>query len=62
LASWAKLRCWVEKQVLISDHFCVFGSYIESWRCEFSSGAIFAEGKSDPFLQNSGFSSGRSWR
>src|SRR3954464_7416951 len=44
LASWPKYRWCVLKQVLISDHFPVFGSYIESWRADVSSGAIFADG------------------
>ena len=59
LASWAKYRCCVLKQVSISDHFPVFGSYIESWRPESSSGATFAEGRSEPALQKAGFCGAR---
>src|SRR5262245_48297201 len=51
LASFAKYRCWVVKQVLISDHLPLFGSYMESWRSEVSSGVTFADGWSPPDLQ-----------
>src|SRR5438445_11783844 len=51
LASLAKYRCCVLKQVSISDHLPVLGSYIESWRPDWSSGASLAEGWSPPALQ-----------
>ena len=43
----------------ISVHLLVFGSYIESWRLERSSGNIFADACSEPFLQKAGFSGER---
>src|SRR2546426_2417739 len=43
-ASLAKYRCCVVKQVLMSDHLPVFGSYMDSWRAETPSGATLAEG------------------
>ncbi len=49
------------KQVLISDHFSVFGSYMESWRPDTGIGATLADGWSEPCLQKAGFSSGRSF-
>jgi hypothetical protein len=58
-ASLAKYRWCVEKQVLTSFQSPVFGSYIESWRNEPSCGATFAEGWLEPFLQKSGFGTGR---
>jgi hypothetical protein len=45
--------------VLISVIFPGSGSYIESWRLERSSGNIFADGCSEPFLQKAGFSAER---
>src|SRR5438132_1205240 len=54
LASWPKYRWCVEKQVLISFHWPVFGSYIERWRGDSLSGATFADGWLDPALQKSG--------
>src|SRR5580765_2687481 len=53
-ASLAKYRWCVEKQVLMSFHSPVFGSYTERCRGESLSGAIFAEGWLEPALQNSG--------
>src|SRR5579862_4758710 len=47
-ASWPKYRCCVLKQVSISENLPVFGSYVESWRADVSSGATLAEGRSDP--------------
>ena len=35
---------WVGKQVLISVYFCVFGSYISSWRPDVAIGKTFADG------------------
>src|SRR3954470_6462329 len=57
--SLAKNRWCVGKQVSTCDHLPVFGSYTEIWRGEASSGAIFADGWSEPFLQKSGFGAGR---
>ena len=58
-ASRAKLRWWVGKQVLISVHLPVFGSYIERWRfASPASGNAFADGCSAP-LHQSGFLFGR---
>src|SRR5262245_35831134 len=37
-------------------YFMVFGSSIDAWRPERSSGKTSAEGWFDPFLQNAGFS------
>src|SRR5215467_1417203 len=44
LASLAKYRWCVGKQVLISDHLSVFGSYMESCRGDSFSGTTFADG------------------
>src|SRR5438552_5654727 len=55
LASSAKTRWWVGKHVLISVIFPVFGSYMERWRLDCSTGNSFADGCSEPFLQKSGF-------
>src|SRR4029077_18247493 len=41
LASLAKYRCCVAKQVSINDHFPVFGSYMESCRPDWFSGTTF---------------------
>src|SRR5580658_8464783 len=51
--------CNGEKHVSTRVNFCVFGSKIENWRCDVASGNSFAEGLSDPALQNAGFDSGR---
>src|SRR6185503_6139562 len=59
--SFAKKRWCVGKQRSANIHFCVFGSYTDAWRGEFSSGNTFADGWSEPFLQKSGFAAGR-WR
>ena len=45
--------------MLIRVIFPVSGSYIESWRLDRSSGNIFADGCSEPFLQKAGLSGGR---
>ena len=42
------------KQVLTKEYFIVLGSSIATCRDDFSSGKIFAEGWSEPFLQKSG--------
>src|SRR6266850_2929654 len=58
-ASRAKLRWCVGKQVLISVHLPVFGSYIDRWRfASPASGNAFADGCSGP-LHQSGFLFGR---
>src|ERR1700704_559697 len=54
LASFAKYRWCVEKQVLMSFHSPVLGSYIDRCRGESLSGAIFADGWLEPTLQKSG--------
>src|SRR2546422_10250686 len=54
-ASSANTRWCVGKHVLISVIFPVFGSYMERCRLDCSTGASFADGWSDPFLQKSGF-------
>src|SRR5258706_7133730 len=59
LASSAKIRWCVGKQVLINVNFPLFGSSMETCRVERSSGNTLAEGWSEPFLQKSGFSKGR---
>src|SRR5262249_43241868 len=59
LASSAKIRWWVGKQVLISVNFALAGSYIDRWRLASASGNTFAEGWSDPALQKSGLAGGR---
>src|SRR5213083_3035428 len=43
----------------MSVNFPVFGSYMESWRLERSTGKIFAEGWSDAFPQKAGFAGPR---
>ena len=43
----------------MSVNFPVFGSYMESWRLERSTGKTFAEGWSDPFPQKAGFAGPR---
>src|ERR1700704_3563289 len=58
LASFAKYRWCVEKQVLMSFHSPVLGSYIDRCRGESLSGAIFADGGRPP----SPGSSTRAWR
>src|SRR5262249_59104860 len=57
--SFAKKRWCVGKQVSACIHFCVFGSYTETWRGDSLSGITLAEGWSDPFLQKSGLAAGR---
>ena len=48
------------KQVSISFHCAVPGSYIDNWRTESFSGTTLADGWSEPFLQKSGlFAIGR---
>src|SRR5881409_3873571 len=54
-ASSANTRWCVGKQVRISVIFPVFGSYMERWRLDWSTGNSFADGCSEPFLQKSGF-------
>src|SRR5215470_1974741 len=54
LASLAKFRWWVVKQVSTKVYFIVFGSSIASWRWLSATGKAFAEGWSDPFLQKAG--------
>src|ERR1700730_14307125 len=58
-ASKANCRWCVVKQVSISANFLVFGSYIASWRVDFSTGKNLAEGWSEPCLQKAGLSSPR---
>src|SRR5713101_4341164 len=53
-ASSANTRWWVGKHVLISVIFPVFGSYMERWRLDCSTGNSFADGWSEPVLQKSG--------
>src|SRR6266581_8197681 len=55
LASSAKIRWCVGKQVLISVNLPLAGSYMERCRLACSSGNTFAEGWSEPCLQKSGF-------
>src|SRR5436190_20452519 len=43
----------------MSVNFPVFGSYMESWRLERSTGKIFAEGWSDAFPQKAGLAGPR---
>src|SRR5262249_34470022 len=60
LASSAKIRWCVGKQVLIRVNLPVAGSYIDRWRLASpSSGNALADGWSDPFLQKSGLAGGR---
>src|SRR5919108_2326478 len=59
LASSAKTKWWVGKHVLISVNLPVVGSYTERWRLADSIGVSFADGWSEPFLQKSGLSGGR---
>src|SRR5438477_109729 len=59
LASSAKIRWCVGKQVLIRVNLPVAGSYIERWRLASSSGNTLADGWSEPFLQKSGLAGGR---
>src|SRR5262245_3527509 len=59
LASSANTKWWVGKHVLISVNLSVVGSYMERWRLDDSIGVSFAEGWSEPFLQKSGLSGGR---
>src|SRR6516162_1145493 len=58
LASEAKFRWWVGKQVLINVNWPVAGSYLERWRLDSCSGKTCAEGWLDPCLQKSGFCRG----
>src|SRR3989441_13296729 len=55
-ASYANWGWWVPKQVSMKLYFIVFGSSIDTWRPERSSGNTLAEGCSEPFLQKAGFS------
>src|SRR6267142_2746590 len=55
LASLAKFRWWVVKQVSTKVYFIVFGSSIASWRLLSGTGNALADGWSDPFWQNAGF-------
>src|SRR3974390_974033 len=55
LASVAKFRWCVGKQVLISVNFPLAGSYIDRLRFDSCSGKTCAEGWLDPCLQKSGF-------
>src|SRR5687767_6271800 len=54
LASSAKMRWCVGKQVEISVHLPEGGSYMERWRAAVLIGNAFADGWLEPFLQNSG--------
>src|SRR5688572_4564615 len=54
LASSAKIRWCVGKQVLINVHLFAAGSYIERWRPALSIGNTFADGWLEPFLQKAG--------
>src|SRR5262249_61130260 len=51
LASSAKIRWWVGKQVLISVNFPLAGSYIDRWRLSSCIGNTFADGWSVHVLQ-----------
>src|SRR5512134_1991396 len=53
-ASSAKTRWCVAKQVLMSVHLPVAGSYIERWRPARLIGNALADGWLEPFLQKSG--------
>src|SRR5881296_284153 len=59
LASSAKIRWWVGKQVLISVNLPLAGSYMERCRLAFSSGNTLADGWLPPFLHQSGLAGGR---
>src|SRR5262249_4455960 len=54
-----KARWCVPKQVLISVIFCVFGSYIATWRPEVLIGVTLADGWSEPSWQKAGVCAGR---
>ena len=59
LASSANIRWCVLKQVLMWVSLPLFASYIASCRLERAIGVSFAEGWSDPSLQNAGLSGAR---
>ena len=59
LASSANARWCVPKQVLMWVSFLVFGSYICRCRLDRAIGNSFADGCSEPALQYSGLSNGR---
>src|SRR5215470_13973926 len=59
LASYAKFRWCVGKQVLISVNLPVAGSYIDRWRLASCSGKTCADGWLEPRLQKSGLAGAR---
>src|SRR6202035_1052469 len=59
LASVAKFKWCVGKQVLINVNLPLAGSYIDRWRLDSCSGKTCADGWLDPCLQKSGFAGGR---
>src|SRR5207244_6752217 len=59
LASSAKTKWCVLKQVSISVNFFVFGSWTARWRPALSTGKSCADGWLDPFLQKAGLAAGR---
>src|SRR3954454_5679183 len=59
LASSANAMWWVVKQRSTCVSLSVFGSYIAACRGAVSVGNSFADGWSEPFLQNAGFCGGR---
>src|SRR5216683_4078174 len=59
LASLAKFRWWVVKQVSTKVYFMVFGSSIASWRWLSATGNALAEGWYEPFWQKAGFLTSR---
>src|SRR5688572_15193332 len=58
-ASSAKITWCVGKQVEISVHLALCGSYIERCRPACSIGTTLADGCEDPFLHQSGLAAGR---
>src|SRR5215475_307794 len=59
LASKAKFKCWVPKQVSMKVYVPLFRSSIASWRLLRASGRSLADGWSEPLRQKSGFSKPR---
>jgi len=59
LASSAKCKWWVPKQVATSVNLLAFGSYMAAWRLADLVGNAFAEGWLEPCWQNGSVSAGR---
>src|SRR5262249_60655496 len=55
LASKAKFKCWVPKQVSMKVYFPLLRSSIASWRLLCASGRSLADGWAEPLRQKAGF-------